>query len=431
MGDPAPAPITVWWRRYDLWGRNTTSGDCTISWPDDLVLEREFDGYPFNAGINGAPPPEKMLSPGQPLGIGIGCILLGALLIAAGTSLIRRAAKSERMRREPHRQRAYPCQPGYCLGAVLLLLGHLGMTIAFVFAAGWLVSLLSLTALLWNLPLARFVSGEPVAGRTIAGVGLIVCGLSAFVVFGSPAPTTRMTSGTLNERWVDSLGEPFWITAAAVTGLVTATLLGCDLRLLCSHERAVERRVAREQARKGEGGEPSGEVSLDTALKALGRTERRALRLLYPLASALLAGWIAVLLETFSLTLQSYLAQPTSCTVGATVGGWACAKVSTDDLRPLSWVVIAAVSCMPVQHHLLVRGLTLFEAQLVLPTFFAFFVPCAVGGAAVFHGLFDRPDCIGWRFAPLFGGLACAIAGVLVLATTRNEPSRLGSQRSC
>ena len=77
-------------------------------------------------------------SPEQPMGIGVGCILVSALLIAVGANLIRRAAGKERLHRLPHRQRVYLCQPLWLLGLVLLSLNltHLVET-AVTWACFW------------------------------------------------------------------------------------------------------------------------------------------------------------------------------------------------------------------------------------------------------------------------------------------------------
>ena len=109
---------------------------------------------------------QPLLSSGQPLGIGIGCILAGAMLVALGSNLIRRAARRER-HHSAHRQRSYCLQPGWCLGSAVLGLGHLGTFIAFFFASAWLVSLLGLTALLWNLILARLINSEPIGRKRL------------------------------------------------------------------------------------------------------------------------------------------------------------------------------------------------------------------------------------------------------------------------
>ena len=57
------------------------------------------------------------------MGIGVGCVLLSALLIALGANLIRHAAGKERLHRLPHRHRCYLCQPEWILGVLLLAIG--------------------------------------------------------------------------------------------------------------------------------------------------------------------------------------------------------------------------------------------------------------------------------------------------------------------
>ena len=298
--------LTWWWLTHEYHGRNASSG-CTMTWPDGLVLERT---HGTNATL------DAQLGAGQPLGIAVGSVLAGAMLIALGTNLIRRGARYERHRRAPHQQRAYPRQPSWWFGALLLLVGHIGTFVAFFFTAGWLVWLLSLTALLWNVLFAHIVNRERASGRVICAVVLIVCGLGAFIVFGSPAPPILIDQDALREKWEAALGQPFWITLLAVTGVSTAILLGCDLALLCSHERAVEVAISKGDAEEGTS---RVEVSLDTALKALSKSERKALRLLYPLGSALLAGWHAILLQSLSHMLRAHLTQPGDCSVGIMV----------------------------------------------------------------------------------------------------------------
>ena len=121
---------------------------CAVKWPDDLRLEPEQDlhgdyGSGFNetdtaelgsgdasaSGIDtrydASSGPEALLSEDQPNGIGVGCTCFGALLVALGTNLMRRAARSE-LSRPAHRQRVYVLQPVWWLGALVLGMGPLG-----------------------------------------------------------------------------------------------------------------------------------------------------------------------------------------------------------------------------------------------------------------------------------------------------------------
>lgn len=388
-------------------------------------------------------------SPEQPMGIGVGCILVSALLIAVGANLIRRAAGKERLHRLPHRQRVYLCQPLWLLGLVLLAIGHGGTFVAFMFAADWLVSLLGLSALIWNVLLAHVCNGERLGWGCVLPFLFVLCGLSAFVVFAHPPSVALWTSDTMNQRWLEQVyTQPYWIAHGSATLLLLIVTLCCDLRLCCSQSAYVQRRVSREHWKaaqreavesykqikeKGLGDAKAAkkktstsalqsavkakhfphtptkaQYTVDASLLQLSRVEVKVLRVLFPTAAALLAGWSAILATCLGELLRSFLRYPTDPAYSSFVY----------NPYEVLFLLIGAAVPLPVQVHLLTRSLILFDAQVVMPIFYVGFVASAVGASGVFFGTF-RWACYTWQLAPLLGGLALAILGALLLTCLR------------
>ena len=72
------------------------------------------------------------------------------------------------------------------------------------------------------------------------------------------------------------------------------------------------------------------------------------------------------------------------------------------------------------------RSLSLFEAHAALPLFFSLLVPFGVGGVGALLGNPHEPfECLQWRIALVVLGLLAVLAGAMLLATDRLEPSRL------
>ncbi|KOO25825.1 hypothetical protein Ctob_008018 [Chrysochromulina tobinii] len=313
-------------------------------------------------------------------------------------------------RRPAHQQRPYLGQPRWWSGALLLGVGFAGLFIASFFVTQWLVTLLGATATLWNAHLARTVNKEPLGLVTATLLLLALAGLTAFVLCGSPSREAHRSASALNARWVDVLQEPYFITLLSFTALTLVLLCGCDARLLGSRARAIERKLAHQRAESGTGAASDGVVlsgaRADTALSQLARRQVRLLRLLYPVGAGLLAGCTAVAAATVAEWLQAYLWQPVSYPLSI-LDGW-----------PL---VVAAAVPLPAILHLYTRALCLFEAQVVLPTFYVLYVLVEVSGKGAYYGVFDWA-CLGViRIAPFFVGLAVAIASVLTLHASRAE----------
>ena len=389
--------LTWWW----LSVADNTNSSCGMPWPTNLWMLEPI------AEPNGDS--RALMQLGQPRGTGIGCALGGALLIALGSSHMRLAATMER-RREAHKQRPYPGQPRWWNGALLLGVGFAGLFIASFFVTQWLVTLLGATATLWNAHLARTVNKEPLGVITPTLLLLALAGLTAFVLCGSPSREAHRSASALKTRWVDVLQEPYFITLLSFTALTLVLLCGCDARLLGSRARAIERKLAHQRAESGTGAASDGVVlsgaRADTALSQLARRQVRLLRLLYPVGAGLLAGCTAVAAATVAEWLQAYLWQPVSYPLSI-LDGW-----------PL---VVAAAVPLPAILHLYTRALCLFEAQVVMPTFYVLYVLVEVSGEGAYYGVFDWA-CLGViRIAPFFVGLAVAIASVLSLHVSRAE----------
>jgi hypothetical protein len=182
--------LSWWWLAVP----SNTSIDCPISWPSDL-LDRWTD-----PGSGEDDERAHVLAAGQPTGVGAGCVCAGALLIALGTNLLRLSAGKERQK-PAHKQCCYLLQLRWLLGTLLIGAGHAGTFVAFGFASAWLVSLLGLSALLWNLVLARLINSERPDGCLIFSLLCITAGLGAFTLFGSPAPVATWSASAINERW--------------------------------------------------------------------------------------------------------------------------------------------------------------------------------------------------------------------------------------
>ena len=132
------------------------------------------------------------------------------------------------------------------------------------------------------------------------------------------------------------------------------------------------------------------------------------LRVLFPTAAALLAGWSAILATCLGELLRSFLRYPTDPAYSSFVY----------NPYEVLFLLIGAAVPLPVQVHLLTRSLILFDAQVVMPIFYVGFVASAVGASGVFFGTF-RWECYTWQLAPLLGGLALAILGALLLTCLR------------
>lgn len=392
----------TWWWLSVADNTNTCNNNTNgMPWPTNLWMLEPI------AEPNGDS--RALMQWGQPRGTGIGCALGGALLIALGSSHMRLAATMER-RRPAHQQRPYLGQPRWWSGALLLGVGFAGLFIASFFVTQWLVTLLGATATLWNAHLARTVNKEPLGLVTATLLLLALAGLTAFVLCGSPSREAHRSASALNARWVDVLQEPYFITLLSFTALTLVLLCGCDARLLGSRARAIERKLAHQRAESGTGAASDGVVlsgaRADTALSQLARRQVRLLRLLYPVGAGLLAGCTAVAAATVAEWLQAYLWQPVSYPLSI-LDGW-----------PL---VVAAAVPLPAILHLYTRALCLFEAQVVLPTFYVLYVLVEVSGEGAYYGVFDWA-CLGViRIAPFFVGLAVAIASVLTLHASRAE----------
>jgi hypothetical protein len=392
----------TWWWLSVADNTNTCNNNTNgVPWPNNLWMLEPI------AEPNGDS--RALMQWGQPRGTGIGCALGGALLIALGSSHMRLAATMER-RRPAHQQRPYLGQPRWWSGALLLGVGFAGLFIASFFVTQWLVTLLGATATLWNAHLARTVNKEPLGLVTATLLLLALAGLTAFVLCGSPSREAHRSASALNARWVDVLQEPYFITLLSFTALTLVLLCGCDARLLGSRARAIERKLAHQRAESGTGAASDGVVlsgaRADTALSQLARRQVRLLRLLYPVGAGLLAGCTAVAAATVAEWLQAYLWQPVSYPLSI-LDGW-----------PL---VVAAAVPLPAILHLYTRALCLFEAQVVLPTFYVLYVLVEVSGEGAYYGVFDWA-CLGViRIAPFFVGLAVAIASVLTLHASRAE----------
>ena len=428
---PADRP-TLW----DGVGLDFPTG-CGGQWPGNLQdgwndLSPGYDSRPHI--LEGQP----NSWPQQPLGIGVGCIILSALLIALGLNLMRYSTSSER-RRLPHRQRLYFLQPRWVLGALLLGIGHGGTFVASAFASDWIVSLLGLSALLWNLFLGKAMNGEPIGGVHLFALLCVLCGLSAYTVFGFPHAVALWSPAAVNARWRHQIfAQPFWLALFCVTVTCLLLLLGCDCRLCCSQAAYVRRRVSRERWRTAKANHPTKsnreleeELSAkgsaagagstkgplppsgDTAVQQLGKCEVKLLRLLYPVSAGLLAGWTAILTMCLGEIVKTYLRYPA---VAAYNSFWSHPE-------EVLYLLIGACAPLPLQVHILSRSLVLFEAQVVLPAFYVPFAATAIGGSAVFFGSYSW-DCFTWRFAPLCGGLALAIFGVLLLVFCRRALPR-------
>ena len=169
-------------------------------------------------------------SPEQPMGIGVGCILVSALLIAVGANLIRRAAGKERLHRLPHRQRVYLCQPLWLLGLVLLAIGHGGTFVAFMFAADWLVSL-GLSALIWNVLLAQCATASASGGAASCpfSSSCAACPRSSSLPI---RPASRWTSDTMNQRWLEQVYTQLQPRLGDALLLIVTPAATCALVLL-------------------------------------------------------------------------------------------------------------------------------------------------------------------------------------------------------
>lgn len=454
------AELSWWWLRHPTWSDVTTNAwppNCSTSaWPANLR-----DQWNDDLGSGGYDARPHILSgasgsPEQPMGIGVGCVLVSALLIALGANLVRHAAGKERLHRLPHQQRCYLCQPEWIVGVLLLAVGHAGTFVAFFFAADWLVSLLGLSALLWNVLLARALNAESIGCLQCAlPLLFILCGLSAVVIFAHPPSVALWTAAEMNSRWREQLlTQPFWIAHGAATLSLLLVTLGCDLRLGCSQAAYVQRRVSREhwKAAKREakeaasaggfGDTPSARTKtssaalqrtvrarhfaflpakahlmVDTSVQQLSRCEVKVLRVLYPASAALLAGWSAVLATCLGELLRTSLRYP----------GVPAFNTYLTSPHEVLFLLLGATVPLPVQVHLLTRSLCFFEAQAVLPIFYVGFVATAVGASGVFFGTF-RWECYTWQLAPLLGGLALAVLGALMLTCLRRAlPKGAGS----
>ena len=201
--------LSWWWLRRPTWNDTSTffpeEANCSDVWPSDYKESWDDIGSGYDWGSGYGVRAHVLVGqpnswPQQPLGIGVGCACLSAFLVAFGSMLIRVSAARERQRL-PHRARSYVRQPRWLVGALLLGIGHGGTFVAFSFASDWLVSLIGLSALVWNLLLARCCAQESIGRPTLLAVVCIICGLSAFVVFGHPPSVALWSSATINARW--------------------------------------------------------------------------------------------------------------------------------------------------------------------------------------------------------------------------------------
>ena len=91
MNDTVTLGLSWWWLR------RPAEGNCSLAWPDALL-----DSWSDRTMWDERP---LVLVPGQPNGIGAGCVGLGALLIALGANLLRLRSRS-----------------GSCCGSCMLML---------------------------------------------------------------------------------------------------------------------------------------------------------------------------------------------------------------------------------------------------------------------------------------------------------------------
>ena len=406
-----PLNLNWWWLRTreesSSGSGDTGADDCsTITWPGDLLegwtLSTASGSGEVGSGSGVADGGYVELAQGQPAGIGAGCVLLGALLIALGANLLRKASKRKCV------------APIWLIGLILLAGGHALTFIALVFASMWFVALLGLwSALLFNAIIARLLFKEPLGVPTAIGVLNILCGLSAFIVFGSPPPVADLTASQMNARWLDQLQvQPFWIVHAGCTVVITLLAELCDCRL-CVFSKAGKEHKARvkemKSAAKASGVkyEPTY-TGVPVALAALKPIQVKTIRVLMPLAAGLLAGWSALLSDSLGQLLQAHFRHPSVTAYGTFI-------TSPDEV-----LYLLLGSCIPLlfQTYLLGRSLALFSPMSILPIFYVPFVLTAVGGNGVFYGSY-RIECFGWRFAPFFAGLAASIFGVLLITCGR------------
>ena len=103
-----PLNLNWWWLRTreesSSGSGDTGADDCsTITWPGDLLegwtLSTASGSGEVGSGSGVADGGYVELAQGQPAGIGAGCVLLGALLIALGANLLRRRQSGNASRR--------------------------------------------------------------------------------------------------------------------------------------------------------------------------------------------------------------------------------------------------------------------------------------------------------------------------------------------
>ena len=236
----------------EFWWLPTEAVDLTVAcnstWPND-VFAAEWD-QPTDRYAN-----TSTLSPGQPIGLGIGCELLGALLVALGLALIKRASNSEK-RRRAHRQRPYPMRWMWWVGILTYALGQWGAFCSLALTASSLVVLLSLSALVWNVMLSRFVAGESVGVATLACDVAICCGLVLMALFTAPTPKGLWTAASLAARWREPEVWAFMVAHGSCTLVAVLVLLVYDGRLACSKEGRLNRRVSRENMKRTKASAP-------------------------------------------------------------------------------------------------------------------------------------------------------------------------------
>ena len=137
------------------------------------------------------------------------------------------------------------------------------------------------------------------------------------------------------------------------------------------------------------------------------------MRLLYPVGAGLLAGWTSMLAQMVSALVQTGLSSGANQFLPPALDG-------TDGWS--SWYFVAAgAGAMPLQAHLLTRGLWFFDAQLVFPVFLVALLATSLGGGGLFFG---ATRCLSWQLGPFFAGLALAILSAIALVFVRPAPHK-------